>query len=393
MLILTRLRSGVVIMPAVVLALAAALTVTAEGTAAADGAAFTIVPSPALPAGSMLRGITTFGENDAWVVGSTPTGSNNQSEPLIEHWDGSSWQIQATPDIPGGSLRSVSAVAGNDVWAVGTQTYPQTPGVLNYYGNPALLLHWDGNQWTRYGEPFGLARTDVIMNGVKAISAHDVWAVGQTYYNGYGGAIAMHWDGTAWTASGLSSNGIFPGQLAAVDATATDDVWTTGAGSDSAGNPELLLEHWDGTAWSTQPGPASSLSIGDAVTTDTYGDTWVAGESGPSPFGDLPSIVGSVADGQWTNSTLPNDFVLGLAPDQQGGLWAASEIAGGAPGVQHWDGTTWTRATLPPPVGGSVAGGAVGVATSASGASTWAFVDQINNNTWSDRSELIMRAG
>lgn len=365
------------------------LTVTSAGSAAADsGGVFTVSPSPALPANSGLNAVTAFGENDAWVVGETPTGTNNQPEPLVEHWDGNSWQVQATPDVPGGFLNSVAAVGRNDVWAVGEQEYPPPPpGQPRYYGNPALLLHWDGTTWTRFGEPFGFKLADVNLLSVTAIASDDAWAVGDVYSNGYVSPIAMHWDGTSWSVSALPGDE-FPERLASVSADAGDDVWATGLGGDSSGNLRMLVEHWDGTAWSVQPAPDPSLTDGHAITTDSVGDVFAAGVSGK--YADsLPSIVGSYDGSAWTNSTPPNDYVQDLAPDQQGGVWTAS-FRGPAASVQHWDGTTWTPATLPAVAASGVM--RMGIATSASGATTWMVLSQ-NSQITGGPSSLILRNG
>lgn len=61
--------------------------------------------------------------------------------------------------------------------------------------------------------------------------------------------------------------------------------------------------------------------------------------------------------------------------------------------LEHWDGTTWTRATLPAAASGDVSWSGIGVAASASGATTWAIVDQVRNHNSANRSQLILRNG
>lgn len=105
--------------------------------------------------------------------------------------------------------------------------------------------------------------------------------------------------------------------------------------------------------------------------------------------GSLPSIVGSYDGSEWTNSTPANDYVMDLAPDQQGGVWTAS-FRGPAASVQHWDTTTWTQASLPAIAGSGVTG--MGIATSASGATTWMVLSQ-NSQITGGPSSLILRNG
>ena len=62
---------------------------------------------------------------------------------LVEHWNGSAWSVVPSPNAPGtrsNSLVSVSAVAANDVWAVGYS--------LIGFTHQTLIEHWDGSSWT-----------------------------------------------------------------------------------------------------------------------------------------------------------------------------------------------------------------------------------------------------
>ncbi len=55
--------------------------------------------------------------NDVWAVGTSKTLT------LTEHWDGSSWSVEPSPNrsttSSGNVLDAVVAIASNDVWAVG----------------------------------------------------------------------------------------------------------------------------------------------------------------------------------------------------------------------------------------------------------------------------------
>ena len=93
-----------------------------------------------------------------------------------------------SPNAAGGAgiLRSVTAVSANDVWAVGddTQLFP----------NP-LIEHYDGKDWSTIsipGSPTGQ------LFSVAADSPSDVWAVGLYDIAGGQSRLIEHWDGTAW---------------------------------------------------------------------------------------------------------------------------------------------------------------------------------------------------
>ena len=82
-----------------------------------------------------LYAVTALAANDVWAVGEF---TNPISRTLALHWNGSSWAHVPTPTGDGYShLYGVTALASNDVWAVGDD------------GNSTLALHWDGSQWTR----------------------------------------------------------------------------------------------------------------------------------------------------------------------------------------------------------------------------------------------------
>jgi hypothetical protein len=65
----------------------------------------------------------------------------------IDHWDyGSAWTIVPSPS-PGAiynTLNSVSALSASDVWAVG-QSGQQKFNTERFL----VVLHWDGRKWSR----------------------------------------------------------------------------------------------------------------------------------------------------------------------------------------------------------------------------------------------------
>src|SRR4051812_49134577 len=73
-------------------------------------ACFTQAPSPNPGAGvNTLNSVSTLPSGEAWAVGSYANGAPNQ--PLTLHWDGLNWQVTPSPNLPGGTLNGVSALA------------------------------------------------------------------------------------------------------------------------------------------------------------------------------------------------------------------------------------------------------------------------------------------
>src|SRR5581483_3042111 len=86
-----------------------------------NGGGWTLVPSPN-PTGalvSQLTGVAIESASDVWAVGSSENASVDQT--LVEHWDGTSWQIVPAwnPTHGDPELSSVAAISPTDAWAVG----------------------------------------------------------------------------------------------------------------------------------------------------------------------------------------------------------------------------------------------------------------------------------
>jgi len=223
-----------------------------------DGTSWTVIPTlhPSM-AISILFGVAALSSNDVWAVGyeeDLTTGYRT----LIEHWDGSTWTI-VQDGTSEGWLTSVTAIAPDDVWAVGS---------TNYIGQ-GLIEHWDGTAWTET-----LLQDAVFLRSVTAINQNDVWAVGQLPHDGDGDyTYAVHFDGSSWTQaptpSPLQRHTIDQNWLTSVTALASDDVWAAGIMRDPDFGilDRTFTEHWDGSTWTVVPTPRQ----GDNVNNDFWG--------------------------------------------------------------------------------------------------------------------------
>src|SRR6266702_7567263 len=84
-----------------------------------------------------------------------------------------SWQIIASPNGPRqvNELHGVSALAENDVWAVGVSY--NTERTLG----STLIEHWNGSQWSEVSTPNPSSFWNLV-NAVPAVTGTDVWEVG-----------------------------------------------------------------------------------------------------------------------------------------------------------------------------------------------------------------------
>ena len=125
-----------------------------------NGTAWKRQSSPS-PNSSSLSGVAVTSGTNAWAVGSDCTfcGSDTQAiVPLIEHWNGTAWHQQPSPNLGGNhDLFGVAATSATNAWAVGD-----------------LIEHWNGTAWKQVPSPGG------TYTGAAATSATNVWAVGST---------------------------------------------------------------------------------------------------------------------------------------------------------------------------------------------------------------------
>ena len=206
--------------------------------------------------GNTLNAVSGASANDVWAVGHGCYSNNT----LVEHWTGSAWRIVSSPSFATGgdgvfnTLNGVAALAAGDVWAVGSHTAANGAYVT-------LVERWNGASWNVVASPSPNATVN-ILNAVAAAGPNDVWAVG--YQNGSGSQpLIEHWNGTAWNVvpSPARPSGSV---LNAVTALSPSDVWAVGSQSATSGAPLTLVEHWDGTAWRVVPSPNLSTSYGSS---------------------------------------------------------------------------------------------------------------------------------
>jgi hypothetical protein len=186
-----------------------------------DGSRWRYLPRPAgTGPGTNLSGMAVISARDIWVVGTRLMPHTVEKfRTLAEHWDGSKWTIVPTPNAFKGRTRNsfLSAVSGSssgNVWAVGW--YQSGPNGVDH---SALIEHWDGSRWLVQPSPDARGSTaHSQLFAVAALSRTSAWATGSNY-----GPVPLieRWDGRRWTAmpSRLQSHPILTAldQIFAVD--------------------------------------------------------------------------------------------------------------------------------------------------------------------------------
>jgi hypothetical protein len=214
-----------------------------------------------------LDQVVAVSATDIWALGTYST--SDDIRPLALHWDGAGWALVPAPkgSIGANVFHGGAAVASDDVWAVGSREYLG----LNYQ---PLIEHWDGSTWTVADVPFPPGDENLLF-GAMAWAADDVWAVG-FYAEFQAHALVFHWDGTAWTQIRLPT-GREGTELFGVDASSPSDVWAVGFGfhSDLVTSPFAI--HFDGNRWSLDSPFVSDQSVLNAVDVLSSSDLWAVG--------------------------------------------------------------------------------------------------------------------
>lgn len=266
----------------------------------------------------------------------------------------SGWAVVPSPNVGtyGSLLKGVSARTASDAWAVG--------GTARSSSNDTLAVHWNGSSWSAVSTPNPVAScqdgniqwTGNTLNAVAVVGATQAWAVGTSCYSQ--STLVERWDGSSWQivpSPSLTTGGDgIENDLYGVAAVTTSDVWAAGFYAGPTGADLTLVEHWNGSAWKVVPSP------------------------NPSAFANV---------------------LRGVAATGSNDVWAVGyrNGSGSQPLIEHWNGSAWTTTPTPTLATGGVLNAvvalsptnawAVGYQTSASTGAELTLAEHWNGSTWS----------
>ena len=153
----------------------------------------------AVPAGATgveLSGVSCRSASACTAVGSYNDSSGTQVT-LAESWNGTVWHVQATPDptgAPASALVGLSCRTAKACWAVGHTFNPSGTELT-------LAESWNGTVWQIQATPNPAgATTSYIDGGVSCSGPNACSAVGSyTDSSGVQLTLGESWNGTAWT--------------------------------------------------------------------------------------------------------------------------------------------------------------------------------------------------
>src|SRR5712692_7285487 len=218
------------IVPLAGLALAAVAVLTAPllAPAVAEAAAWSVVTSPNAGTVNELHAVASVSANDVWAVGEA------SQQTLTEHWNGHMWRVVPSPNVAGSDgLFGVAAVSAKDVWAVGRVNTAAPP----------LIEHWNGTRWRVVKAPAQAG----FLDASAAVSANDVWAVGEFLNASHVfQTLVERWNGHKWSVVPSPNGGTQNNQLSGVAAVSAGNVWAVGEFI-TGSNVQSLIEHWNGS--------------------------------------------------------------------------------------------------------------------------------------------------
>ncbi len=174
----------------------------------------------------------------------------------------------------------------------------------------------------------------------------------------------------SWEIAQTANPGAAPSWLSDLTVISGSEAWAVGGSGDPEAPVSVLIERWDGTAWTAEEGPRPGTQINELRAVDTvgsvdeiqYNDVWAVGRTS-SGFGDRPLVLHF--DGtEWLDVGLPSEVtgvLNGVVATASNDVWVVGYTGDAAASLEHalilhWDGQLW--ATVDP-------GRAVGVGRSA----------------------------
>jgi hypothetical protein len=173
---------------------------------------------------------------------------------LAEHWNGTAWKAQTTPN-PAGS--AFSELAG--VWCTST-TICTAAGDYRAPGGVEMTLAEvrNGSTWTIQATPNPAGSTGSYLQGVSCHSAANCTAAGH-YVTGTGAIVTLaeRWDGTAWAvqATPNPARAADNSQLGSISCASLTSCTAAGWYATGSGGTRALAEHWNGSVWKIQATP------------------------------------------------------------------------------------------------------------------------------------------
>lgn len=329
-------------------------TARSRAVSSSSQASWNIVTSPNNgTSDNELDNVVAISANNVWAVGRYSTGPNQPEQPLVEQWNGSSWNIATTPSVPStGWLAGITVVPGtSDMWAVGAFA----PG----FGQAQTLIeYYNGSTWSQVSGA-NVTGTNNYLYEVAALSATDIWAVGD-YWDTSDHTLIEHYDGTSWSVVASPNVSGFDNELRGIAAVSSSNIWAVGDHTNTNGfaRAQTVIEHYDGTNWTIVQSPNVSGSASDfldGTTVVSSSDIWAVGNYNMSDTGNAQPLAEHYDGTNWTVVATPSTNIggvlTGVTAISSSDIWAVGvSILSGSSNqtlTEHFNGTSWSIVASP----------------------------------------------
>jgi hypothetical protein len=298
-----------------------------------------------------FTGTSALSGGQVFAVGYANGGS---AIPIAEKFTAGSWTtLKVGSGVPEDSeLNAVSMSSATDGWAVGFSD----PGGMSTYRT--LALHWTGTTWSKAAMP-NESTGDNLLFGVDDLGADDAWAVGYAQATGTSTprqTLAEHWNGSRWSVATTPNTGTQDNVLLGVSGASADNLWAVGYSRTATGY-HTLVEHYDGKSWSLVGSPEGGPdeNVLTAVSADSAGDAWAVGYSS-TKTDQFHSLVEHWDGSSWSVASLPApddavDVLRGVVATSSKNVLAVGSVLKAPTRYTgfslKWNGTKWTRLDVP----------------------------------------------
>lgn len=363
-----------------------------------------------LPFGMDLSDVTAVAANDVWAVG---------SQGSVVHYDGTLWKLVSSGTLQ--DLTGVSASSSSNIWISGgdgglvlkgngstfspvsTGNSVRTTGIYTT-GPNQVFVATDSPNVMRYNGTWNTddskSRSVGKLIGISGSSGSNVWVYGSDN-------TLSRYNGSSWTVSnrnftptGIFATGASDGYMVNFDnkmyknsgtdftvvsgpagATGLAGIWGTSASNIFTSGPTGALYRYDGSQWTTIQTSAKEVYAYAKGAGVAANDMWAVGQRGVIAHwdgttatsrranvftGDVNSVWGSGTNDVWFSTknktvvhyngiaytesaplvTGAGANVYGLGGSGPNDIWlGASENSNAV--LLHYNGSTWSRATLP----------------------------------------------
>ena len=237
------------------------------------------------------------------------------------------WRIYQTLSAKGTFWDAAASSWGN-AWAVGEGASTAT----------GLAWRWNGHTWG----------TVTLPSGTRGISAVTTAGVGNTWLlakNSAKQTVVLRWNNGTWSNPGAAhASGVRH-----IGAAGANQLWAAGDG---------FIRHYTGSSWTEKKLP-DGVRI-NRIAVSHYNDVWAVGQKDASGGSDGRPFAMHWNGSKWTTTPVPTypggEGWGGSALDGVAAIGANDVYAGGNTYLGeddnrallvHWNGTKWSKATLP----------------------------------------------